>query len=282
MTSTANDSLPLRALPGIEVPPARIGPGAILRHSMAIARRNLIQLRNDPEQLLDAMLMPLVITLLFVYVFGGAIGNGSADYQRFLIPGIMVQIVTFAARSTGIGMSFDFANGLMDRFMTLPIARSAVLTGRIVADMCRMLLGLAVMFVFALIMGFRVETDLLSALAALALLMLYGMAFCWVSAFIGLAIRNPETVQSIGFLWTLPLQFGSSMFVDPATMPTWLRIFSELNPTTSIVDASRALLTGGPPTGPVLHSLAWIAALVIVFAPLSIVWYRRRATRAPR
>jgi len=277
MTSTASDSLPSRALPDMAVPSARVGPGATLRHSLSIARRNLIQLRNDPEQLLDAMLMPLVITLIFVYVFGGAIGNGSADYQRFLIPGIMVQIVTFAARSTGIGMSFDFANGLMDRFMTLPIARSAVLTGRIIADMCRMLLGLVVMFLFALIMGFRVETDLLSAVVALTLLMLYGMAFCWVSAFIGLTIRNPETVQSIGFLWTLPLQFGSSMFVDPATMPTWLRIFSQINPTTSIVDASRALLTGGPATEPVLHSLAWTAGLVILFAPLSVARYRRRA-----
>jgi len=277
MTSTADDSLASRALPDLAVPSARVRPGATLRHSLAIARRNLIQLRNDPEQLLDAMLMPLVITLIFVYVFGGAIGNGSADYQRFLIPGIMVQIVTFAARSTGIGLSFDFANGLMDRFTTLPIARSAVLTGRIVADMCRMLLGLMVMFLFALIMGFRVETDLLSAVAALALLLLYGMAFCWVSAFVGLTIRNPETVQSIGFLWTLPLQFGSSMFVDPATMPTWLRIFSQINPTTSIVDASRALLTGGPTAGPVLHSLAWTAGLVILFAPLSIIRYRRRA-----
>ncbi|MFI6320151.1 ABC transporter permease [Nonomuraea sp. NPDC050556] len=261
----------------IPVPSARIGLGATLRHSLALARRNLIKLRNDPEQLLDAILMPLVITLIFVWVFGGAIGKGSADYQRFLIPGIMVQIVTFAARSTGIGLSFDFSNGLMDRFRTLPIARSAVLTGHILADMCRMLLGLMVMFLFSLIMGFRVETDLLSALGALALLMLYGMGFCWVSAFVGLAIRNPETVQSIGFLWTLPLQFGSSMFVDPATMPTWLRVFSEINPTTSIVDASRALLTGGSATIPVLHSLAWTGALVLVFAPLSIIRYRRRA-----
>ncbi|AHH99505.1 ABC transporter permease [Kutzneria viridogrisea] len=255
---------------------ARIGPRAVLRHSLAITRRNLVQVRNDPGQLLDATLMPMIFTLIFVYVFGGAIATDQHSYLQYLMPGIMVQTLAFASRATGIGLSTDFGNGLMDRFRALPIARSAVLTGRVLADLCRLLLGQLVMLVFALVIGFRVQTGPLEVLGALLVLVLYGFALCWVSAFIGLVVRSPQTVQTVGFLWTIPLQFGSSMFVPTATMPGWLRAFSSVNPTTLVTDTCRALLNGGPVVTNLAGALGWSLGLVLVFVPLSVWHYRRR------
>jgi len=252
------------------------GPRAVLRHSLAIARRNLVQVRNDPGQLLDATLMPMVFTLIFVYVFGGAIATDQHTYLQYLMPGIMVQTLAFASRASGIGLSVDFGNGLMDRFRSLPIGRSAVLTGRVLADLCRLALGQLVMLTFAMVIGFRVQTGPLEVLAALGLLVLYGFALCWVSAYIGLAVRSPQTVQTVGFLWTIPLQFGSSMFVPTATMPPWLRAFSSINPTTLVTDTSRALLNGGAYGVSLLGALGWVAGLLVVFIPLSVWQYRRR------
>jgi oleandomycin transport system permease protein len=257
--------------------PRRVGLRATVRHSMAIARRNLVQVRNDPGQLLDATLMPMVFTLIFVYVFGGAIAKDQAAYRQYLMPGIMVQTLAFASRSTGIGLSLDFGNGLMDRFRALPISRASVLIGRIAADLCRVLLGQLVMLIFALVIGFRVHTGLIPALGALGVLLLYGTALCWVSAFIGLVLRTPQTVQTVGFLWTIPLQFGSSMFVPTDTMPGWLQAFSTVNPTTLVTDACRNLLIGGPVRHHVFGTLIWVAALMVVFVPLSVRQYRRRA-----
>lgn len=252
-------------------------PRDTVRHTVAIARRNLLQVRNDPGQLLDATVMPMVFTLVFVYVFGGAIARDQHDYLQFLMPGIMVQTLAFGSRATGIGLSLDFGNGLMDRFRSLPIARSAVLAGRITADLCRLLLGQLVMFGFALVVGFRVGTGPMGVLGAGVVLMLYGTALCWVSAFIGLVLRSTQTVQTVGFLWTIPLQFGSSMFVPADTMPGWLQAFSSVNPTTLVIDTCRGLLVGGPVAQHLAGALVWVVALVAGFAPLSIWCYRRRS-----
>lgn len=253
------------------------GPRALLRHSMVITRRNLTRVKNDPEQLLDATLMPMVLALIFIYVFGGAISGDHADYRQYLMPGIMVETASFASRSTGIGLNLDFSTGVMDRFRSMPIARATVLSGRITAELCRMLLGQLVMVVFALIIGFRMQTDPLSVLAAYGLILLFGMSLCWVSAFIGLSLRSPQTVQTLGFLWMLPLQFGSSMFAPPDTMPGWLRTFAEINPMTAVVDSVRALMIGGPALTPVLTAVAWSTGLTLVFAPLAVHRFRRRA-----
>ncbi|ARP74328.1 ABC transporter [Streptomyces pluripotens] len=237
----------------------------------------MLQLRGDPGQLLDSVVMPMVFTLIFLYVFGGAIwGDRPGDYRQFLLPGIMVQTLMFASRSTGYLLAVDFDNGVMDRFRSLPIARSAVLTGRIVADMSRLLLGQVAMLFFALAIGFRVETNFLFAVAAVLLTLLYGTALAWVSAFIGLTIRSPNTVQSVGFLWMIPFQFGSSMLVPTSTMPGWLRAFAEANPTTLVTDACRNLLAGGPIAGPVLGTVLWSVGLMCFAVPLAISRYRRR------
>ncbi|MFD0383471.1 ABC transporter permease [Streptomyces stramineus] len=242
---------------------------------MAITRRNLTQIKSDPAQLLDATVMPMVFTLVFVYVFGGAIGNGQADYRQYLIPGIMVQTVSFAAQVTGVALNMDFSKGVMDRFRSMPIARSAVLSGRILADVW-LALGQVVILAFAFLIGFRVHTNVLAVLGAMALLLLYGIALSWIAAFVGLVIRSPQTVQSMGFLWMIPLQFGSSMFAPPSTMPGWLRAFVEINPTTLVVDACRGLLVGGPVASNVIGSLLWIGGVLLVFVPLSVRQYGRR------
>ncbi|WP_346139493.1 ABC transporter permease, partial [Saccharopolyspora erythraea] len=256
----------------------RVGPRATLRHTGAIARRNLLQVVNDRGAILDATLMPMIFTLIFVYVFGGAIANGDqSDYKQYLLPGIMVQTVSFASRLTGVTLNVDASKGVMDRLRALPIARSAVLSARISADMCRVLLGQLVMFVFALVIGFRVQTDPLSALAAFGVLLAYGFALCWISAFIGLALKSPETVQSIGFIWTIPLQFGSSMFVPLDTMPGWLRAFAQVNPTTLVTDTCRNLFLGGPVAPSALGAFLWIGGMLLVFVPLSVWKYRRYA-----
>ncbi|WP_223839140.1 ABC transporter permease [Saccharopolyspora pogona] len=244
---------------------------------MAITRRNLTRVKNDPEQLLDAMLMPMVLALIFIYVFGGAIAGNHADYRQYLMPGIMVETASFASRATGIGLNLDFTTGVMDRFRSLPIARSVVLSGRIVAELCRMVLGQIVMLIFAVVIGFRMQTGLLSILAAYGLILLFGMALCWVSAFIGLSLRSPQTVQTLGFLWMLPLQFGSSMFAPPETMPGWLRAFAQVNPMTAVVDSCRGLLVGGPVTTPVITAVAWSVGLIVVFGPLAVWRYRTHA-----
>ncbi|MCP3804561.1 ABC transporter permease [Allokutzneria sp. A3M-2-11 16] len=255
----------------------RVGLRATARHSFAIARRNLLQVRNDPGQLLDSTLMPMIFTLIFLYVFGGAIWGGrEGDYKQFLLPGIMVQTIMFASRATGFTLSMDFGSGVMDRFRALPIARSAVLSGRIIADVCRLLLGQVVMLTFALVIGFSVKTGVLQAIAAVGVVLLYGTALAWVSAFIGLMVKSPNTVQAVGFLWMIPLQFGSSMLVPTETMTPWLRAFAEANPTTLVTDACRNLLIGGPVAGPLAGSLAWCLGLMLIAVPLSIRQYRRR------
>lgn len=259
-----------------ELPRTGMGLRALARHSTAIARRNLMQVRGDPGQLMDATVMPMTFTLVFVYVFGGAIARDQHDYLQFLIPGIMVQTLAFASRGTGVGLSTDFGSGLMDRFRAMPVSRSAVLTGRVLADMCRLLLGQLVMLAFAFVVGFRVQTSAAGVAGALALLMLYGFALCWVSACIGLVLRSPQTVQTVGFLWTIPLQFGSSMFVPTATMPGWLQAFTAVNPTTLVIDGCRGLLLGGPVVDAVVGAVGWSVGLVVVFVPLSIWCYRRR------
>jgi oleandomycin transport system permease protein len=245
-----------------------------VRQSLAICRRNLVQLRGEPLQALDVA-MPMLLGLLFLFAFGGAIGRGGTDYTQYLLPGIMIQAVTIVSMATGIGLNQDFGTGLIDRFRSLPIARSSVLVGRILADLVRMAAGLLLVFGFALAAGLRVDGGPAGTLAALALALGFGTALSWVSALVGLMIRAPQTVQSLGFIWMIPLQFGSSLFVPADTMPGWLRGFVAVNPMTLVCDATRALLAGTNATVPVLGSLLWIVGLTLVFAPVAVRRYAR-------
>src|SRR5215213_2760224 len=245
---TTNASTLAGGLPGAGG--GRIGPAAALRHWLLVGRRDLLQVRSNPQLLIFVLVQPILFVLLFVYVFGGAISGSSRQYVQYVIPGIIVQTVVFATAMTGIGLNEDLAKGIIDRFRSLPIARSAVLAGRILADAVRLVASLAV------IIG-------------------VGMALSWVAALIGLSVRNPETAQSAGFIWMFPLIFASSVFAPPETMPGWLQPFVEVNPITVATDALRGLLLGGPVLSPVLQTLAWTAALTAVFAPLAIRQFRR-------
>lgn len=249
--------------------------GRRLRQSLALCRRNLLQLRGEPLQALD-IAMPMVLGLLFLSAFGGAIGRAGTDYTQYLLPGIMIQAVTIVSMATGIGLNQDFGTGLIDRLRALPIARSSVLVGRIAADLCRMVIGLLLVFGFALAAGLRIHGGVAGTLAALALVLAFGAALSWVSAFVGLMIRSPQTVQSLGFVWLIPLQFGSSLFVPAGTMPGWLQTFVALNPMTLVCDATRGLLAGTDATRPALGTLAWIVAVTLVFAPAAVRRYARR------
>lgn len=247
-----------------------------VRHTLVIARRNLMKISGDPGLLLDATVMPMVFALMFVYVLGGAIAGSVGNYREFFMPGIMALTITIVSRSSGIGLAMDFHTRLVDRFRALPIARSVVLTGRIVADYARMLLSLLVILAFALAIGFRIHTGVLPALAALALLSAFGFALAWISAFIGLSMRSMQTVSTVTALWMVPLQFGSSLFVAARTLPGSLQAFVRVNPMTLVVNASRGLLVGGPVADPLRGALAWIAVILLVFVPLSVWRYVRR------
>jgi oleandomycin transport system permease protein len=253
----------------------RVSPAAAVRHALTITRRNLLQVRGNPQLLVFIAIQPVLFTLLFVYVFGGAISGSSRQYIQYVIPGIIVQTVVFSTMLTGVGLNEDLGKGIIDRFRSLPIARSAVLGGRILADTVRLTATVGVIVLVGALLGFRFTVGRLSAVAALALVVAFGMALSWIPAFIGLSMRNPETTQSAQFIWMFPLTFASSAFALPATMPGWLQPFVRVNPITAIADALRALLLGGPAAAPVLKSIAWIVGLTVVFAPLAIRQYRR-------
>jgi oleandomycin transport system permease protein len=247
-----------------------------VRHTLAMARRNLMKIRGDPGLLLDATVMPMVFALMFVYVLGGAIAGSVGNYREFFMPGIMALTITIVSRSSGIGLAVDFNTRLVDRFRALPIARSVVLSGRIIADCVRMVLSLLVILAFALAIGFRIHTGVLPAIGALGLLTAFGFALAWVSAFIGLSMRSMQTVSTVTALWMVPLQFGSSLFVSAKTLPGSLQAFVRVNPMTLVVNTSRGLLVGGPVADPLRGALAWIAAILLVFVPLSVWRYVRR------
>ena len=253
----------------------RISPGLALRHALLVARRNLLQVRGNPQLLIFLIIQPVLFVLLFVYVFGGAIAGSSRQYVQYVIPGIIVQTAVFATAITGIGLNEDLAKGIIDRFRSLPTARSAVLAGRILADAVRLTATVVVILTVGIVLGFRITTGPAAALGGVLLIIAFGMALSWVAALIGLSVRNPETAQSAGFIWMFPLTFASSVFAPPETMPGWLQPFVEVNPITVVTDALRGLLLGGPVLGPVLKTLAWIVALTVVFAPLTIRQFRR-------
>jgi ABC transporter DrrB family efflux protein len=248
----------------------------VLRNTLTIARRNLLHIRSDPEQLVGMTIQPLMFLVLFVYVFGGAIAGSSREYLRFALPGILVQGTAFTPFTTALGLHKDFQQGLVDRFRSLPMARSAVIGGRIAADAVRVIWGIVVLTLFGVLLGFRFGAGPAGALGASALVTAFGVTMCWPMAFIGVSAGSPEAVNTWGFMVILPLTFASSAFAAPETMPGWLRAFAEVNPITQVIDATRGLMLGGPVGGPLARSLLWLAAIQAVFAPLAIARYRGR------
>jgi ABC transporter DrrB family efflux protein len=244
----------------------------------AVTRRNLYRYVRVPTLLLFSTIQPIMFVLLFTYVFGGAIQVAGVDnYIDFLMAGILVQTVIFGSTQTGVGLAEDMSRGMVDRFRSLPMARSAVLAGRTLSDTVRNLFVVCLMLVVGTLVGFRFHAGVVPAVGAVGLALAFGLAFSWISALIGLSVRDVESAQAAGFVWVFPLVFASSAFVPVATMPGWLQAFADINPVTITVNALRALTLGGPTLRPVLEALAWIAGLLLVFVPLAVNRYRRAA-----
>jgi ABC transporter DrrB family efflux protein len=241
-----------------------------------VAKRNLLRIPRQPDLWVSFTLQPLLFVLLFVYVFGGAIRTpGYGDYVDFLMPGIIVQTMSFGGFVTAIGLSDDLRKGLIDRFRSLPMARSAVLAGRTLADVATNTVALVVMIVVGLLVGFNFTSSPLEVVAGFALLLLFGYAFSWIFAFIALNSSSAEGAQAIGFLAIFPLTFASSAFVPPESMPSWLEAFAKANPISTVVDATRALFVDAPAGSDVWAAVLWCLGLIAVFATLSVYRYKR-------
>jgi len=256
------------------------GPIWLWRDSWTEALRHLRAVPRDPELLIFATIQPLMFVLLFTYVFGGEIEvPGFANYTQFVMPGIFAQTVLFGSTFTGLGIAEDLSKGMIERLRSLPMYQPAVLIGRTVSDLLRNVFTFLVMFLVATAIGFRIEGGVPAAIGATALLLLFGYAFSWIQAFIGLSVNSVEAANSAGFIWMFPLTFISSAFVDPSTMPSWLQPIAEANPFTKVTDATRALYNGMDPGNDVWISLAWAVGITAVFAFLSARTFTSAATR---
>ena len=243
--------------------------------TMVLAKRSLLRIPRAPDLLLAFTVQPIMFVLLFVYVFGGAIQTPGFDYVDFLMPGIIVQTMSFGGFVTALGLAEDLKKGLIDRFRSLPMSRSAVLAGRTVADIATNLLSLVVMFGVGLLVGFTFSSPWYEVLAGIGLLLLFGYAFSWIFAYLGLGASSPEAAQAMGFMTIFPLTFASSAFVPVESMPDWLQKFAEVNPFTTVVDAARALFLDTPAGNDVWAAFAWSVGLILVFSVLSVRRYRR-------
>jgi ABC transporter DrrB family efflux protein len=266
-----------RPLPRPHAPSLR-GAETSLTDTAVVTMRNLRHFWRQPDLLIFSTIQPVMFVLLFVYVFSGAIGKAlppGVTYVDYLLPGIFVQSVTFRASQTAVGLSEDLRQGVIDRFRSMPMARSAVLVGRTTADLVRNILIIGLMIIVGYLVGFRFQAGALPALGCVALIAAWGLALSWIFAFVSLVVRGAESAQTAGFVILFPLVFASSVFVPVSTLPSWLQPIAKASPVTLTADAARTLaLTGGVPHS-LWGSLAWIVGIVAVFVPLSVWRYRR-------
>jgi ABC-2 type transport system permease protein len=283
---TVTESGPTTSGPRVS---GRSASGA-LSDGLVLAWRNLKRIPRIPDLLMYGTIQPVMFVLLFAYVFGGAISVGGLvdpqRYREFLMGGIFAQTMSFAVASSSVGLADDMQKGLIDRFRSLPIARSAVITGRVVGDLVFNAFVMVVMVVCGFIVGWRWHDGVPRAMAAFALLLGFAFAMLWVGALIGLSVKSAEVAASAGLIWLFPMTFISNVFVDPSTLPGWMQPIAAWNPISAVVSAVRELFgnfnpftsTGFPAQHPVLLALLWIAGIVAVFAPLAVRKYQRATT----
>ena len=270
--------VPVRNIVGDIDKPRGGALAALARHSVALARRSLIKTIRTPEALIDVTLQPIIFLLLFTFLFGGALAGGDRHaYLQFLLPGMLAQSLALGGIALGQNLNADIEKGVFDRFRSLPVARSAPLVGAVAADVVRYLTVCLVVLGFGTLIGFRVETGFLPAIAAVALSIGFGLCFCWISVWVGMMVRTPGAVQGTMMLLVFPLSFGSNVFVQTSTLPGWLQAFVHANPITPLVGTIRGLLVGGPVAHDLTLTLAWMAGLLVVFVPLALRAYARRA-----
>ncbi|QMU79304.1 ABC transporter permease [Streptacidiphilus sp. PB12-B1b] len=254
----------------------RVGLLAGLGHTATLAWRNLVQIKHNPMELMDLSVQPIMFLLLFTYVFGGQLSGSTHAYLQYALAGIVVQNGLFATMNTAVGLKSDIQKGVFDRLRSLPIARSAPLAGRVVADLGKQAWSLLLMLGVGTALGFRPHSAL-GVVGAMALMIVFALAMSWMMVLVGMVAANPEKVQMLGFVVMFPLTFSSSAFVSVASMPGWLQAWVKVNPVTSLVNAMRAMLDGGAVAVPVIHTLLWAAAFAAVFFPLALRAYQRRS-----
>ncbi|HEU4749911.1 MAG TPA: ABC transporter permease [Acidimicrobiia bacterium] len=256
---------------------------------LAVAQRNLIKIKRVPELLIWVLMSPIMFVLLFAYVFGGSIQVEGLNYREFLIAGIFAQTVVFGATYTGAGLAEDMQKGIIDRFRSLPMSRSAVLVGRTSSDVIYNLLSITIMALTGLLVGWRIRTSVWEALAGFGLLLLFSYAFSWVMASVGLMVPSPEVVNNASFMFIMPLTFVSNAFVPSENLPTPLRIFAEWNPVSAVTQSARNLFGNTNPLAPVseawsmqnpeLYTLIWVAVILAIFVPFSVRLYKKAASK---
>ena len=248
----------------------------LVSDTLVMVRRNLTMLIRLPQLLVFSLVQPMLFVFMFRYVFGGAISTGQSglSYVDYLMPGIFLQTASFGAISTAVGLAGDKNKGLLERLKSLPMSRSAVLGGRVLADTTRDLVVVIVMVLIGFAVGFHTHTSFIKVLGGIALMTIFGSALCWIFAVIGLSVTNGETAQAAAFPILAPLTFASNAFVPPATMPGWLQWWAERQPLSVTVRGVRALMLGSESTDYVWASLAWSLAIVAIFAPLAIRRFR--------
>lgn len=285
MTTAIADPAPRRSNPVLSAP-AR-GPLGVpaedlvrfpaLHHAIALAKRGLRKTLRTPEAFIDVTIQPTIFLLLFTYLFGGAVAGSQRDYLQFVLPGILVQSIMFAAVQIGVNLNTDAGAGVADRFRSLPIARSAPLIGAELADLLRYVVLTVVLLGAGTAMGFRIHANPLLALAGCLLAIFFALCLGWISVWIGMKARTAGSVQGILFMVMFPLTFGSNVFVATDTLPGWLQAFVKVNPVTHLAEALRGLMLGGPVAGHVLWTLGWSALFLVIFFPLAVRAYRRKS-----
>ena len=263
-----------------------IAPPSLAKASATVVWRNLIHIRRMPEMLLDVTVQSVMFVLLFAYVFGGSISVPGSNYKEFLLPGIMVQTMVFSSAIVAMGLTNDLQKGIVDRLKSLPISRSSVLVGRSISSLIHSSIGIAVMGVTGLLIGWRIRNGIVGGVLAFLLLLLFGFAMIWLGIWVGSLMRTVEAVQGFMFTVMFPLTFVANTFAPTEDMPSWLRLVAEWNPVSSLTQACRELWGNGSPAPadaawplqhPVLVAVAWSVLLTAIFAPLALSAFRRRS-----
>jgi len=249
----------------------------VLSASLTLGWRAILKIKHVPFQLFDVTVFPIMMTVMFTYLFGGALTGSTQAYLQYLLPGIVVQTIVFLTVYTGVGLNTDISKGLFDRFRSLPIWQPAPIVGALLGDLLRYALAALVVVIVGFIMGFRPEGGPIGVILAIALILLFASAVSWMWIIVSMLVHHPESVMTTSFLLLFPMTFISSIFVDPATMPDWLQIVVAWNPVTWLASASRGLMHGGVATGDILRVLIISAIITAIFAPIAMrMYYRER------
>ncbi|OEV02777.1 ABC transporter permease [Streptomyces oceani] len=270
-TSVRTDELAALLVAG-ERPPR---PSA-LSASLTFGWRAMVKIKHVPEQLFDVTAFPIMMVMMYTYLFGGALAGSTSEYLQFLLPGILVMSVVMITMYTGIAVNTDIEKGVFDRFRTLPIWRPAPMVGYLLGDVLRYVMASAVMLGIGLIMGFRPEGGLLGVLSGVALLLVFSFSFSWIWTMFGLLLRSEKSVMGVSMMVLFPLTFGSNIFVEPKTMPGWLQAFVNNSPVTHLAAAVRDLMAGNWPAEHLFWALLWSGALLAIFAPVTMRLYNRK------